>query len=30
MGIPVPAEMTGRDLRLPGGAAAGARGVFPK
>ena len=30
MGIPVPAEMTGRDLRLPGGAPAGARGVFPK
>jgi len=30
MGIPVPVEMTGRDLRLPGSAAAGAGGVFPK
>jgi 2,3-bisphosphoglycerate-independent phosphoglycerate mutase len=30
MGIPVPAEMTGRDLRLPGNTAAGAGGVFPK
>jgi 2,3-bisphosphoglycerate-independent phosphoglycerate mutase len=30
MGIPVPAEMTGRDLRIPGDAAAASVGALPK
>jgi 2,3-bisphosphoglycerate-independent phosphoglycerate mutase len=29
-GIPIPAEMTGRDLRTPGAAAAASGGALPK